>query len=179
MFELFAVSAALENPPVDASSTTQIQSFLGPNGWSSQPSEGNGARALYLTEDQSILDHSNRWYLPPSEHHLKLDSFGNLPDGWDGYSGVPATVGAIRDAKALLSIVGQEFGCPDFTPCSSGAIALQWRVGSKLIELELEGAGRAELLVGDIEDYDSEPYVRSLPIDRRIVISHLKGAFAG
>lgn len=93
----------------------------------------------------------------------RLDQVAALHPNWDGYNAAPvdpALVQAIREWGAAMP--GWAFAPPPaVVPLSSGSIQLEWRTGSKLLELEFESPTRIHFLrwdpPGSVEDEDSFP----------------------
>jgi hypothetical protein len=93
----------------------------------------------------------------------RLDQVAALPPNWDGYNAAPVDpvlVQTIREWGAAMP--GWAFAPPPaVVPLSSGAVQLEWRTGSKLLELEFESPGFIHFLRWDpasgVEEEDSFP----------------------
>lgn len=84
------------------------------------------------------------------EQLAKIESYADLEEGWDGYSGKKISAETIEYAKKLLiEIYRQEDSDknqPFISPVSNGHIQIEW----DNLEIEITGKGAYELL--EVED---------------------------
>jgi hypothetical protein len=93
----------------------------------------------------------------------RLDQLAALPENWDGHGAArvdPDVIRAVREWGP--GVPGWAFApAPAVVPLSSGAVQLEWRSGTRLLELEFESPGRVHFLRWDpangVEDEDTFP----------------------
>jgi hypothetical protein len=80
---------------------------------------------------------------PSSEDKLdgELQSYMHLPDGWDGYDGIPATLGAVRDALDFLCLRPDDIPLPYPQLGPDGEVGLYWRTEEVFAEISFYGDG--------------------------------------
>lgn len=56
----------------------------------------------------------------------KLDCFGKMEEGWDGYYGVAASIECVERAKNFIKNLPNEYKLPEATLGSTGTVELGW-----------------------------------------------------
>lgn len=77
----------------------------------------------------------------------KIKSFGNLPVGWDTYSGKPATPRAVQTATQLLINGNLDLSGINVVPGSDGSIQFEWHHGPTSVELRVDRSGMWDISV--------------------------------
>lgn len=70
-----------------------------------------------------------------------IEGFRSLDSGWDGYSAVPVSDAAVKQAKAFLKLIPTPVPIPKVTLSSEGEIAFYWKNGNSYSEIGLDGDG--------------------------------------
>ena len=77
----------------------------------------------------------------------KLFQLLALPHDWDSYGSPPPSEVAVKTAGRLILDIGLDyFVSPRIVPVSGGGVQLEWRVGSRELEIEINDEGSAEYL---------------------------------
>ena len=70
-----------------------------------------------------------------------------LPHDWDSYSSPPPSQVAVKTAVRLILDIDFDYSVsPHVVPVSGGGIQLEWRLGSREVEIEIDCEGSAEYL---------------------------------
>jgi|SRR6516225_1986939 hypothetical protein len=78
---------------------------------------------------------------------IRLKSLSALPNDWDSYGSPPIVSTVLRDARKLLSSIQiQTIPEPAITPASGGGVSIEWRSGSRELEIEILPDGWIEFL---------------------------------
>src|SRR5690606_37293658 len=79
---------------------------------------------------------------------IKLDSFGRLQEGWDGYQANPPSKSAIQHAKKFLTDnIGTILPFYFTAPGVNGEVMIECKNGEKAAELCFNADGTTELLL--------------------------------
>lgn len=82
----------------------------------------------------------------PAEVQASITEFVDLPQGWDGYDGLPVRFSVAEHARRLLAAIS---GCtqlvPDVVPLSDGGLQLEWFVGAHEVEVVIAPDGKAHV----------------------------------
>ena len=77
----------------------------------------------------------------------KLDQLHALPRDWDSYGSSPPSEIAVKAAvRLILDIDFDYFVSPHIVPISGGGVQLEWSLGSREVEIEIDSEGSAEYL---------------------------------
>ena len=77
----------------------------------------------------------------------KLVQLLALPRDWDSYGSPPPSEVAVKAAGSLILDIDLDyFVSPHIVPVSGGGVQLEWRVGSRELEIEIDDEGSAEYL---------------------------------
>ncbi len=80
----------------------------------------------------------------------KLESFGDLPRGWDGYTASPPTADALFNAQEFLGVLFLATFRPSrFKPSVVGGIGVTFRQGDRKVYVEFYNDGRVHSLMSD------------------------------
>ena len=84
-----------------------------------------------------------RTHEPPDKDRLagELLSYRELPQGWDGYDGVPASDRAVDDALRALTARPSDIPLPFPQLAPDAEVGLYWRDDSVYVELGFYGGG--------------------------------------
>ena len=78
----------------------------------------------------------------PAEVEEAITELVNLPQGWDGYGGLPVRPEVAEHARRFMAAIGE---CtqlvPDFVPLSDGGLQLEWFVGGYEVEVAIAPCG--------------------------------------
>ena len=106
---------------------------------------------------QSVKINFRNWLSSELEN---VDKFGNLNEGWDGYSAVPPNDSARKFAKDFLRIVSNAFTAPvRVAPSVVGGVGVTFEEGEKGVYVEIDNDGNAFVMF--LKD-TSEPVVTSI-----------------
>ena len=72
---------------------------------------------------------------------VELFSYLRLPEGWDGYDGIPASLSAISDAFSFVSSRPEDIPLPAAQLSSDGEVGLYWRTHDFYGEVGFYGDG--------------------------------------
>jgi len=97
---------------------------------------------------------------------LAIGEVAVLLDGWDGYEGCAPSRESIADAMELASYFEGELDSPRLSPLSEGALAMYWRRGQALLEIELDGSGTAHVLIDQDPSAGAPPSAAIIPITK-------------
>lgn len=70
-----------------------------------------------------------------------LNGYGNLPEDWDGYGGVPPMSETVSDASNVVSLLPREVPLPKPMLSGNGNIGLYWKTDDLYLDIEFEGDG--------------------------------------
>jgi hypothetical protein len=101
--------------------------------------------------------------------NAKLESFGQLASGWDGYEGQAAKTRAISDAKTFIERLPQQSSLPRPSLAGSGEITLYWDSGFHYLEASFPGDGTYHYFCdegSDPVDAEDDLRVDSAPTSR-------------
>jgi hypothetical protein len=73
--------------------------------------------------------------------HAELLSYCELPHGWDGYEGVPASLNAVLDAFSFLRMQPEDVPLPYAQIGPDGEVGLYWRTEDVCAEVSFYGDG--------------------------------------
>ncbi len=77
----------------------------------------------------------------------KLDQLLDLPRDWDSYGSSPPSEISVKAAvRLILDIDFEYFVSPRIVPVSGGGVQLEWSLGSRDVEIEINDEGSAEYL---------------------------------
>lgn len=77
----------------------------------------------------------------------KLVQLLALPRDWDSYGSPPPSEFAVKTAGSLILDIDLDyFVSPRVVPVSGGGVQLEWRLGSRELEIEISYEGSAEYL---------------------------------
>ena len=71
----------------------------------------------------------------------ELLAYRDLPPGWDGYEGVPASIDAISDAFDFLDKMPEDIPLPYPQIATDGEVGLYWRTDEVYVEVGFYGDG--------------------------------------
>jgi len=108
--------------PLGSSSSTFI--FVEPQGWD--------ARSAPTIE---VLDEPS----PEDKLHAELLSYLELPHGWDGFDGAPASPEAVVDALTFLALRPSDIPLPHPQVSPDGEVGLYWRTAEVYAEISFSG----------------------------------------
>lgn len=113
----------------------------------------------------------------PTEVEASITELVNLPQGWDGYNGLPVRPEVAVHARRFIAVIGKYTQLvPDVVPLSDGGLQLEWFVGAYEVEVAITPDGMAhvyfecttdgrikEFPLGDSLDTEEiEPFFREL-----------------
>jgi len=99
----------------------------------------------------------------------KLESFANLTHGWDGDQAPTICPQVIAATRKLISSHADLIASPFFVvPTLEGGVQLEWRRGSRELELELINPSQIEYLFTDEDQNISEENIFPLSDDALI-----------
>ncbi len=82
----------------------------------------------------------------PAEIEASITELVNLPQGWDGYNGLPVRPEVAVHARRFMAAIGE---CtqlaPDVVPLSDGGLQLEWFVGGYEVEVVIAPDGTAHV----------------------------------
>lgn len=86
----------------------------------------------------------HRWREPSREDKLyaELISYLDLPEGWDGYEGVPASFETVDNAFEFLKKRPKDIPHPYPQIAPDGEVGLYWRTEEVYVELSFYGDGQ-------------------------------------
>lgn len=94
--------------------------------------------------DVVLLSELSRWQI---EAVRKLFQLLALPRDWDSYgSPPPSEVAVTVGVRLILGIDLDYFVSPRIVPVSGGGVQLEWSLGSREVEIEIDDEGSAEYL---------------------------------
>lgn len=93
----------------------------------------------------------------------QLQSYANLPAGWDGYEGLPAKTRSLSDAVRLLSLISKSLPIPRAMLSSDGEISLYWESGVNYAEIDFPGDGTFYYFCESSDTYFDEDGLPSRP----------------
>lgn len=113
-----------------------------------------------------IVKNDDREVGPSEEDKLDatLMSYRKLPEGWDGYEGVPAAIEAVTDALVFLILLDGDLPLPYPQIGSGGEVGLYWRTEKVFAEIEFLGDGqfsyyaRLAITNGELEEHLRDGY---------------------
>lgn len=77
----------------------------------------------------------------------KLVQLLALPRDWDSYGSPPPSEIAVKAAGSLILDIDLDYSVsPRIVPVSGGGVQLEWNVGSREVEIEIDNKGSAEYL---------------------------------
>jgi hypothetical protein len=85
-----------------------------------------------------------------------LYSYVQLPQDWDGYGGLPASLQAVQDAEHFLVKLPEGVPLPRPMLAGSGTVGLYWDGGDLYISLDFEGDNRYTYLIDQNDQYSSD-----------------------
>ena len=101
--------------------------------------------AKTISSADLISDYQRRFLqFYPNEN--RLNELANLPNGWDGYNGLPAQRAAVEYARCIMDEI-REYTLifPAIVPLSDGGLQLEWFVGAHEIEVTIAPDGSAQV----------------------------------
>ena len=91
-----------------------------------------------------LVSELSQWQI---EAIRKLVQLLALPRDWDSYGSSPPSEVAVKAAGSLILDIDLEYVVsPRIVPVSGGGVQLEWRVGSRELEIEISYEGSAEFL---------------------------------
>ena len=108
----------------------------------------------------------------------QLDQLLTLPGNWDSYGACPIDREIVESVKGLLACLGEFLDLP--SPCVSatrtGGVLLQWRSGTKEVEVELVSRDAASFVYADeaTTEEDEGELFRDECVDLNPVFKHLE-----
>jgi len=91
-----------------------------------------------------LLSDLSRWQI---EAVRKLFQLLTLPRDWDSYGGPPPSeVAVTAGVRLILGVDLDYFVSPRIVPVSGGGVQLEWSLGSREVEIEIDDDGSAEYL---------------------------------
>ena len=106
-------------------------------------------RALAWITESPAATAESRWaeategfFRLPDEIEAEIAKLVTLPQGWDGYDGLPVQAGVAERARRLLKeIMGYTPIIPAVVPLSDGGLQLEWFVGAYEVEVAVTPEG--------------------------------------
>ena len=91
-----------------------------------------------------LAQEPHRWREPSRKDKLyaKLLSYLDLPEGWDGYEGIPASFEAVDNAFEFLRKRPKDIPHPYPQIAPDGEVGLYWRTEEVHVELSFYGDGQ-------------------------------------
>ena len=91
-----------------------------------------------------LAQEPHRWREPSRKDklHAKLLSYLDLPEGWDGYEGIPASFEAVDNAFEFLKKRPKDIPHPYPQIAPDGEVGLYWRTEEVHVELSFYGDGQ-------------------------------------
>jgi hypothetical protein len=108
----------------------------------------------------------------------RLDELLRLPANWDSYDADPLESQTVDSAKGLLECLGSVLDLPEpsVSPTRIGGVLLQWRSGTKEIEVELVSRDAASFAYADdaTSEEDEGAVFREEPVGLNPVFKYLE-----
>lgn len=141
----FLPSAKLEKAPTDVGSLTAATS-MPVYGRAQAPVEMTTLLVWYFPSvraDTELVPEDVGSEEPPAEDslHAELFTYMALPEGWDGYEGVPASSEAVLDAIDFLEMRPSDIPLPYPQIAPDGEAGLYWHSGEVFAEVGFYGDG--------------------------------------
>lgn len=90
----------------------------------------------------------------------RLKEVLSLPENWDSYGSPPPTLDAANTAMGILTGIDLDyFVAPRVVPISGGGLQLEWRLGTRALELEIHDDGLVEYLTAERGEPIEEGYI--------------------
>ena len=88
-----------------------------------------------------------------AEIESSITKLVNLPQGWDGYNGLPVQPDVAEHARRFLALIRESTQLvPDIIPLSDGGLQLEWFVGAYEVEVVIALDGTAHVYFECTED---------------------------
>lgn len=97
--------------------------------------------AAKLADDTTTTLSDARRSVEKSRLIAQVVAYQTLADDWDGYGGVPASLGAVADAVALLTAMPASLPLPKPMIAGNGVIGLYWEANDRYASIDFDGGG--------------------------------------
>lgn len=113
----------------------------------------------------SIFSRNSLWAEVASAK-AKIQEFGSMKDGWDGYGALPISAVTVENSNGAMDLLLRFAPVPDIVPNSNGTISFEWETAHGFAHLEIGKtrfsfylklrAGAPTSLSGDANNMPSE-----------------------
>lgn len=100
------------------------------------------AESPAATVESRLAEDAEEFFRLPEEIEAAIAKLVTLPQGWDGYNGLPVQTRVAERARRLLkAIMGYTSIIPAVVPLSDGGLQLEWFVGAYEVEIAITPEG--------------------------------------